>query len=231
MPGFNPLSIGAPSPVGRGGAGGRLFIARRFFYASGTDTVPDKAALAIVRCIGQGGGSAGPNPNYSGGGGGAYARNDVLCAPGQTATITIGAMNTGQFSGGDGQPTTVFLNNMTTTAAGGKTGISNTGGAPGLAADSIGRIRRNGGYGSGPYGQGAAGDGGGAGSQNWGNSQNQVFGGGGGSGGDRVEADSIRLGGDGGFVGCGGTPGGGGGGIWNSAYVPSGMAVIEYWSA
>jgi fibronectin-binding autotransporter adhesin len=211
----------------KSGAGGAVLIARRTFTAVGitTDTVPAGASRATVRCIGAGGGYVGSTSRS--GGGGAYARSDIRCSPGQTATITCGARGTSG-AGVNGEPTSVVLNGMTVSAAGGFSDVTG-----GQASNSTGTVTRSGGNGGNAAGvAGSAGDHGGA-----GGAADGTFGGGGGSAGDIGDIDSLGLGSPGMTASGGAVPASlstmapGAGGNAYAVTGGSGRAVIEYWSA
>lgn len=227
-----------PQPRGGSSAPARNLIARRFFYASGTDTVPAGAKRAVVRAVGQGGT---PVINGGAGGGGAYARSDIACAPGLVATITVGAQKVSIAGasppdGSNGVATSVTLNDTSVVAAGGRGGNFGSGAPGGLVANSTGTIRRAGGAASPDANTDASpGTNGGAGGKFISTSNGNTPGGGGAAG-DVGDADSLGIASAGAGALLNAGPGGGGAyyGTWGNVtvhYTPSGMAVIEYWSA
>lgn len=249
MPGFNPLSISAPSPVGRGGASAAQLIQRVYFggsfimgtgVLSGTVLVPKGATVARIKAVG-GGAPGWGGQAYPGGGGGAYAftRLSGLSA-GVSLSYSVASSMAPIYQGGELVPdTTVSFAGQVVCRAKGAAG---NGG--GVAAQCIGDVVRsggNGGTGGGGANTATAGlFGGAAGAFQYpGNTNNG--GAGGGAAGDRDESGHLNLGGDGAMApgNAGGIPapgyGGGGSGGNNVAQGAGagspGLVVFEFWSA
>lgn len=194
-----------------------------------TYIVPCGVKQIKVEAVGGGGGggrvAAGGGPRVSGGGGGgAFASSTLSVSPGDTFIATIGAGGSGLASGNNGGDTSFRNSFEILVLAKGGNGVSqnSTSGANGgLATQSLGDTKFNGGKG-GNTGAAGAGGGGGAGfpTGNGGNGGDGgiIFGGGGGSSsppfgsGGVGGALSVTSGNDGGNYGGGG----GGSGTWGA---------------
>ncbi len=123
---------------------------------SGSWTAPTNVTNVTVECWGGGGAGGGNNGNSNGGGGGgggAYAKkNSYTVVPGNQYAYYVGNYGTG-VANGNGNPgeDTYFVNSSTVMAKGGKGGYSNangrSGGAGGLASESVGDVKYDGGWG------------------------------------------------------------------------------------
>lgn len=212
------------------------------YTTSGTWKCPQGVTNIQVEAWGGGAGGRGSSAGTKGfvgggGGGGAYAkRNSITVVPGNTYTFTIGSGGAQNNNGGN---TTATINGVTITAEGGKTAstanLFSSGGSGGLASNSVGDIRRNGGNGgngngssSGPGSGGGGGGGSAAGSGgNGNNGGNGTTGGTGGAGGATV-ANFGGAGASGGsnISGASATTnyGGGGGGAGDRSNGGNGMS-------
>lgn len=198
------------------------FIPTEFeeFTTSGTWTSPAGIIEAIWEAWAGGGGGGGRSSSgQSGaGGGGAYAYKQLAITSSTGYSYTVGAGGAGgigNVNGVDGG-NSLWVAGADVLAEGGKLGIvSTTGGAGGLAANSVGTIKYNGGAGgSGGVNFGGSG-GGGAGSMEAGTagvSNSPTFGIGGARGGGNGGAGVIDANGNNGSV-CGG----GGSGVRRTA--------------
>jgi hypothetical protein len=199
------------------------FSQSKIFTASGTFTVPaGVTSIQIEAWGGGGGGTSAPNRKGfvggGGGGGGAYAkRNVVTVVPGTTYTIT--APGAGGTPNNAGEASTLTINGVTITAAGGSVGsaasLTPTGGLGGTTIASLGDLIYPGGTGGVGLGNGTSsgsGSGGGgasaAGSTGTGNNGADAsgpntpgtggatkasFGGAGGCGGDNTSGTSANT--------------------------------------
>lgn len=188
------------------------------FTSNTTFTVPAGVTSIKVECWGAGG--KGSNVSTSstgtggGGGGGAYASSLLCVVSGQNYTISIGAGGTGAtVNGGD-----TFFGNTTTVMAKGGKGLSNNviiGAGGGLASESVGTTKYNGGSGGNrttydlivALGYRSGGGGGGAGSTGAGNNASGLTQGvakpdNGGAGGAGTDASLLSL-----LAGFSGNPG------------------------
>lgn len=212
------------------------------YTTSGTWTCPQGVTNVQVEAWGAGAGGRGSSTGTKGfvgggGGGGAYAkRNSITVIPGTPYSFTIGVGGNQNNNGGN---TTATINGVTITAEGGKTAAAanliSIGGAGGLAINSTGDVRRNGGNGgtgngssSGPGSGGGGGGGSAAGTGgNGNNGGNGTTGGAGGAGGSAV-ANFGGAGGAGGSNFSGSTAttnyGGGGGGAGDRSNGGRGMS-------
>ncbi len=234
MPPFNPASIGAPSPVGRGGGGGPTLIARRWFFSGTTDdAVPVGAKVCIARGVG---GGAGTGRDVGRNGGGAdFAKKSFLVSPGNNVTVSVGAGGTYTASatpGGNGGDTTATYGGAIVMRASGGQAYQQV-----ARPASIGDVVRAGGLGGASYSSSGVGQDGQSGGRGGlaGTVGNGQRGGGGGSGGDRGDPDSLNIYGNGNTaipdtaIGYGG---GGGDVINNSSGIGQpGVMCLEYWSA
>ena len=195
------------------------------FTSSTTFTIPEGVTSLKVECWGAGG--KGSNVTTAstgtggGGGGGAYSTSTLCVMPGQTYAVHIGmGGTTSTIDGGD-----TFFSTVSSVMAKGGKGLSNdaiTGAAGGLASQSVGTIKYNGGAGGNrttydivlALGYRSGGGGGGAGSTGTGSNASGITPGAsradnGGSGGAGTDASLLSL--LAGFTGNAGNNYGGGG--------------------
>jgi len=204
------------------------------YNQSGTFVVPEGVTNLVVEAWGGGGGPRNDGTQRrGGGGGGAYARANVPVVPGQTYPVTVGAGGTIYHAGEVGNPggDSWFGDGAWLLARGGSGG-TDTGGAGGSAAASVGDVKYSGGAG-GNRGQFTGGAGGGS-------AFIDAVGGAGENGGARSDTALGGAGtGDGGNGGANANPGtagsapGGGGGArgtngGNGGNGAPGRVVITY---
>lgn len=176
----------------------------QIFISSGAWVCPDSVISVSVECWGGGGGGGVGNVSWGGGGGGgggAYAKKNYLSVtPGVSYSIAAASVSYEV----DGQASAFESDCI---AAGGKGASHRTKGLGGLATDSVGDIKYNGGDGRNGYLhiEGGVGGGGGGGAGSGGDGTNAlVFRGGagtavsGGNGGDNNQNGNVYGGGGGG---------------------------------
>jgi hypothetical protein len=198
------------------------------FTANSTWEVPDGVTSIMVEAWGGGAAGAGQTGSSTtgSGGGGAYATRNISVTPGETLSIAVaGAVAGSSGDGANGTPSWVKWQNTSTAvyADFGRGGTATAGGAAGLASNSIGTIRNNGGAGAflsnslrgGGGGAGTYQDGSAATSGTGGAGGNDLGGQGGTTSGNNLDGgDGSDFGGGGGNVrktGAAGTLMGGGG--------------------
>ena len=220
-------------------------IIERRFTQSTTWTAPEGVTTVNVQCWAAGGGSGGTDgfsgSASGGGGGGAYVWKTVTVVPLTEYTIEVGRGGDGGFvdgstiTNGEDGGDSWFSTSSTVKAAGGKGGTSaaldedESGGAGGLAADSIGEEKWSGGVGADGLST-SYGGGGGSSASNGSDGSAATAGTGG------IAPARGGSGGDAGFVGR--FPGGGGGGVQGtgSSDVPpvagqnggDGLVILQY---
>jgi hypothetical protein len=198
------------------------------FTEDDTWEVPSGVTLIMVEAWGGGAAGAGQTGSSTtgSGGGGAYATRNISVTPGETLSIAVaGAVAGSSGDGANGTPSWVKWQNTSTAvyADFGRGGTATAGGAAGLASNSIGTIRNNGGAGAfqtnslrgGGGGAGTYQDGSAATSGTGGAGGNDLGGQGGTTSGNNLDGgDGSDFGGGGGNVrktGAAGTLMGGGG--------------------
>lgn len=217
---------------------------RQAFTSSGTFTVPAGVRSVNVHCTGGGGGGGGSRIRAygGGGGGGGYTSyiNGISVTPGANVPVVVGAGGAGGSRGGgkgtNGGISSVTVNGITCSAAGGMGGGGTNDGAGGSGGGGYAYGNKsgspNGGAGGSNGGDGAkaTGEGGkGQGTTTREFGSGTIYSGGGGGGvyiyyGASVGAGGAGGGGAGGSNGSFGTGGGGGGGCTDYSTANGGLS-------